>query len=123
MEKPANIYPVIVYDLKKKMKAFVDKLNDEGQIDLDDNGYPYIIKIDRSGNNNILYILRNNTQETVIINPRSKRDPVVSWNYNDGFKRTGGKKLVTYKSEKGTGGERRKRNVGFFESLIDTMLR
>lgn len=117
MAAPANIYSVVVFDLKPKVKEFIDKLNNEGQIDLDSNGYPYLLKVEQQGPNHVCHVVRNGKQENFIMNTRRRADPITSWNPSDGYKRMGGKKVVVVStdSEDGPRGERAKRRS--FESF------
>ena len=94
MTAPANIYSVVVFDLHPKIREIIDKMNDEGQIDLCDNGYPYLLSAEKTGPNYDVQFVRNGKRENFIVNTRKKADPVRSWNPLDGFKRTGGKKVI-----------------------------
>ena len=95
MTAPANIYSVVVFDLHPKIREFIDKLNDEGQIDLCDNGYPYLLSAEKTGPNYDVQFVRNGKRENFIMNTRKKAEPVRSWDSLDGYKRTGGKKVIT----------------------------
>lgn len=99
MTAPPNIYSVIVFDLKPKIKDYIEKLNNEGQIDLDSNGYPYLIKVEQQGSNHICHIVRNGKMENFIMNTRRRADPIPSWDGTDGYKRVGGKKVVVVKTD------------------------
>jgi len=120
MEQP-SVFAAIVFDLHPKVKAFLDNLNANRQIDLDSNGYPYVIKSERHGNNIVTSIRRNNKVETFILNPRKKGDPVKSWGL-DGFVR----KDDTQKAmlDGGNTQERQRRNVAntVIEHIIDEIL-
>jgi hypothetical protein len=70
-------------------------MNDEGQIDLSDDGYPYLLSAEKTGPNYDIRFVRNGQQENIIMNTRKKAEPVRSWNPADGHKRTGGKKIIT----------------------------
>ena len=104
--KPVNIYSAVVFDLHPRIKDYIEQLNSDGQIDLDDDGYPFILKIDNNGNNKICHLVRNGRQENFIINTRKKRDPVNSWNPEDGFRRFFGRRVISIDT-KPEGGERR----------------
>jgi len=95
MTTPANIYSVVVFDLHPKIREIIDQMNDEGQIDLCDNGYPYLLSAEKTGPNYDVQFVRNGNRENFIMNTRKKADPVRSWNPSDGFKRTGGKRVIT----------------------------
>lgn len=96
MNKPVNIYSAIVFDLHPRIKDYIDQLNSDGQVDLDDDGYPYIVKLDNVGGNKICHIVRNGQMENFIINTRKRvKQPVVSWNPKDGFRRFFGKRVVS----------------------------
>ncbi len=95
MNKPVNIYSAVVFDLHPRIKEFIDQLNTDGQIDLDDDGYPFILKIDATGGNKICHMVRNGKQENFIINTRKRKDPVMSWSPEDGYKRFFGKRVVS----------------------------
>lgn len=108
--KPVNIYSAVVFDLHPRIKDYIDQLNTDGQIDLDQDGYPFILKIDDNGGNKICHIVRNGAQENFIINTRKRRDPVNSWNAEDGFRRFFGKRVITIGGEEeGKKKERAKR--------------
>jgi hypothetical protein len=95
MSPPANIYSVVVFDLHPKVRSYIDNLNTEGQIDLCDDGYPYLLSVEKTGSNYDIKFVRNGKQETVVMSSRKKAEPIRSWDSTDGFKRTGGKKVIT----------------------------
>ena len=95
MTAPANIYSTVVFDLHPKVRGLLDQMNDEGQIDLSDDGYPYLLSAEKTGPNYDIRFVRNGQQENIIMNTRKKAEPVRSWNPSDGYKRTGGKKVIT----------------------------
>lgn len=117
--KPVNIYSAIVFDLHPRVKDFIDQLNNDGQIDLDDDGYPFILKMDNNGGNKICHIVRNGAQENFILNTRKRKaDPVHSWNPEDGFRRFFGKRVININvggDEEGKRKERARRTS--FESI------
>lgn len=123
--KLPNIYTVVVFDLKPKVKDYIDELNQRGQIDLDEHGYPYLLKVEQNGSNMICHISRNGKVENFIMPTRKKRDPVCSWDEGDGFVRTGGKKVITV-DRTGTAErpkkERPKRSMESFHKLVDQLL-
>ncbi len=123
-EKPVNIYSAIVFDLNKRIKEFIDELNNIGQIDLDDNGYPYVLKVEKHGPNFVCHVVRNGQEENFIINTRKKRDPEISWDGNDGFQRAGGKRVVMInKPDEVPKRERQKRPMESFERITNQILR
>ena len=99
MSAPANIYSVVVFDLHPKVRELLDALNSDGQIDLCDDGHPYLLSAEKTGNNYELKFVRNGSQEQIIMNTRKKADPIISWDPNDGFKRSGGKKVIAVDTE------------------------
>lgn len=108
--KPVNIYSAVVFDLHPRIKDYIDQLNNDGQIDLDDDGYPYILKIDNNGSNKICQIVRNGKQENFIINTRKRKDPVNSWKSDDGYRRFFGKRVIPINtSTEDEGGKRKER--------------
>jgi hypothetical protein len=125
MTAPANIYSVVVFDLHPKIRELIDKLNDEGQIDLCDGGYPYLLSAEKTGPNYDVKLVRNGAQENFIMNTRKKADPVRSWDPMDGYKRTGGKKIITVD----TGGDEsrperaRRPSMESFQRLTDELLK
>lgn len=124
MNAPVNIYTAVVYDLKKRIKAELDSLNDSGQIDLDDDGYPYLTKIDQSGNNHVCHIVRNGRLENFLLNTRKRREPIYSWNHGDGYIRRGGKKVVNVDSpDESKRRERPKRSFESFTRIVTQILR
>lgn len=82
-----SIYAMVVFDLHAKVSEFLDHLNQEGQIDLDSSGYPYLIQCDRQGPNFVAKISRNNRMENFVLNPRKKAEPRCSWDAADGYSR------------------------------------
>lgn len=123
MNDPVNIYTAVVFDLKKKIKDELDRLNDGGQIDLDDDGYPYLIKIDQSGSNHVCHIVRNGRLENFLLNTRKRREPIYSWNSGDGYMRRGGKKVITVgPPEEVNKHERTKRSFESFKRIVKQIL-
>jgi len=120
-DRPVNIYSAIVFDLNKKVKGFIDQLNNDNQIDLDDDGYPYIVKVDRNGPNIVCHLVRNNKLENFILNSRKRKPPIPSWNPEDGFVRLGGKKVIAIapSGDDGPKRERLKRTFESFERVVD----
>ncbi len=127
MDKPANIYSAVIFDLHPRISGYIDELNKAGQIDLDDNGYPFLLSVQRQGNNHVCQMVRNGAQENFIINTRKKRDPVCSWDSNDGYVRQGGKRVIQIQPvASGTEApkpERRKRTFEAFRRLVDQMIK
>ena len=122
---PVSIYSTIVFDLHPRVKEFLDQLNADGQIDLDPTGYPFLIGVDRQGGNFLVNIARNSRQENFIINPRRKADPVMSWNPQDGFARSGGKQVIVVQApdQDGVRKERQRRPMESFQRLVDNILK
>ena len=124
MNGPVNIYTAVVFDLKKKIKDELDRLNDGGQIDLDDDGYPYLTKIDQTGNNHVCHIVRNGRLENFLLNTRKKREPIYSWTAGDGYVRRGGKKVIDVVSpDEPDRRERQKRTFESFTRIVKQILR
>lgn len=125
MTAPVNIYSTVVFDLHPKVRELIDQMNDEGQIDLSDDGYPYLLSAEKTGPNYDIRFVRNGQQENIIMNTRKKAEPVRSWNPMDGFKRTGGKKVITVN----TGGDEkrperaRRPSMESFQRLTDEILK
>ena len=124
MTAPANIYSTVVFDLHPKVKAFIDSLNEKGQIDLSPDGYPYLLGVDKTGNNIEIKLVRNGQQESAIMNTRKRADPILSWT-EDGYKRTGGKKVITVDAsgEKTRPERARRPSLESFRRLTDHILR
>ncbi len=124
MTAPANIYSVVVFDLHPKIRELIDQMNDEGQIDLGDDGYPYLLSAEKTGPNYDIQFVRNGKQENIIMNTRKKAEPIRSWDAVDGYKRTGGKKIITVD----TGGDEtrperaRRPSMESFQRLADEIL-
>lgn len=125
MNAPANIYSTVVFDLHPKVKEFIDSLNELGQIDLSDDGYPYLLGVEKTGNNINIRLVRNGQQESAIMNTRKRADPILSWSHEDGFKRTGGKKVITVDTEgdKPRPERARRPSLESFRKLTDQILR
>ncbi len=122
--KPINIYSNVVFDLNKKIAAYIDELNQTNQIDLDDSGYPYLLSVDRVGPNFVVQIVRNNRVENFILNTRKQRAPVTSWMDSDGYQRRGGKKNIQVDANSDAHRrERQKRSYETFIRLTDQILK
>lgn len=122
MTKPVNIYSAVIFDLNSVIKRYIDTLKDEGQIDLDEHGYPYLLNVRRDGPNHVCEIVRNNKKENFIMNTRKKKKgPICSWDENDGYVRTGGKNVITIddepSNEKNTQNKRAERPLRTLESF------
>ncbi len=125
MDKPANIYSAVIFDLHPRISGYIDELNKAGQIDLDDNGYPFLLSVQRQGPNHVCQMVRNGAQENFIINTRKKRDPVCSWDSNDGYMRKGGKRVIQLQSPapEAPKPERRKRTFETFRRLVGQLIK
>lgn len=123
-DKPINIYSNVVFDLNKKISGFIDELNNSNQIDLDDDGYPYLISVNRVGPNFVVHLVRNNRVENFILNTRKRKAPITSWNPDDGYQRRGGKKVVSVDTSADVPRrERQKRSYESFVKLTDQILK
>jgi len=123
-DKPINIYSNVVFDLNKKIAGYIEELNNTNQIDLDENGYPYLLSVDRVGPNFVVQIVRNNRVENFILNTRKQKGPITSWMDSDGYQRSGGKKMISVDAKgDGTRRERQKRSFETFEKLTDQILK
>lgn len=125
MNKPANIYSAVVFDLNPRIAGYIDELNKAGQVDLDDDGYPFLLSVQKQGANHVCHIVRNGAQENFIINTRKKRDPVCSWSQDDGYARTGGKKVIQIQpaTPEAPKPERRKRTIEAFQRLVNQLIK
>lgn len=125
MAAPPNIYSVIYYDLKPKVRELIQDLDDRGQIDYDSNGYPYVVKLDCKGSNHMCHFVRNGQVENFVMNTRKRQPPLCSWNESDGYVRRGGKKVITVDTggDDGKRPERAKRTFEAFQRLTDQILR
>lgn len=120
-----NIYTTVVFDLHPKVKDFMDQLNNDGQIDLDQSGHPYLVSCNRQGANIITQISRNNRLENFVLNPRKKVAPLCSWNMGDGFQRPDQKRVTVIQDNSGEPSrkERQRRPTNrMYESIIDGIL-
>lgn len=126
MTAPPNIYSTVVFDLHPKVRELLDGLNSDGQIDLDDSGYPYLLGSDKTGSNYTITLVRNGNQESVVLSTRKKADPIKSWDPLDGYRRKGGKKVITVNTsgEDEPRPERARRpSLESFQRLTDEILR
>ena len=112
---------MVVFDLHPKVKDYIDTLNTEGQIDLDSSGYPYVIGVDSQGSNITVSMVRGGQQESFVMNTRKRREPILSWNKDDGFVRRGGKKVISLDNTKDRS-ERKKRPMESFNKLLEQIL-
>lgn len=118
-----NIYTMVVFDLHPKIAEYIEALNADGQIDLDDAGYPYLLNVQQEGSNHVCNIVRNGQQENFVMNTRKRRDPIKSWNESDGYKRTGGKKVIQVTTDgEPDRRERARRPFESFERLTTQIL-
>lgn len=122
----ANIYSAVIFDLHPRISGYIDELNKSGQIDLDGNGYPFLLGVEKDGPNHVCQMVRNGQQENFIINTRKKRDPVCSWDPNDGYVRTGGKRVIQVDTgapaAAQTRPERGKRTIEAFDRLVGQLI-
>lgn len=127
MDKPANIYSAVIFDLHPRIRGYVDELNQSGQIDLDPDGYPFLLSVQRQGQNHVCHTVRNGAQENFIINTRRKADPVCSWDKNDGYVRQGGKRVIQIQpaspKEAEPKPERGKRTVESCARIVDQIVK
>lgn len=122
-----NIYATVVFDLHPKVKDFIDQLNQDGQIDMDQSGYPYLIRCTKQGANYFTQISRNNRLENFVLNPRKKAEPVCSWNPNDGFQRPQQKQTIVVQQPETANGntkerERKKVSPATVESIVESIM-
>lgn len=111
-----NIYPVIVFKINKKIRDYIDKLNREGQIDLDASKHPIVYSIKNVGGSvYTIEIQRNGVSQTITMNTRiRKEDPIISWK-EDGFVRND---EVNIPQVSDTSVERKKKNVDPYENVF-----
>jgi hypothetical protein len=117
-----SIFATVVFDLHPKVKAFLEQLNSDGQIDLDPSGYPYLISVDRMGTNFVARISRNNRVENFVLNPRKQVEPVCSWNPNDGFMRPQQKQVSIVQAPTTSSTERKKVTAEAFAAIVESIL-
>ena len=127
MNKPVNIYSAIIFDLHPRISGYLDELNKAGQIDLDGDGYPFILGVNKQGTNHVCHIVRNGAQENFIMNTRKKRDPICSWNQDDGYVRQGGKRVIQIDTgapaQEQPRPERRKRRIEAFQRIVGQIMK
>ena len=123
MSNNPNIYATVVFDLHSKVREFIDQLNRDGQIDVDDSGYPYLIGSDRNGTNIVTRISRNNRLENFVLNPRKKSAPLCSWQMDDGFARPQQKRktVMQPQAEDKSGPQRERRKVS--EAVVKNIVK
>lgn len=126
MSNHPNIYASVVFDLHPKVREFMDQLNRDGQIDVDQSGYPYLIGSDRQGTNIVTRISRNNRMENFVLNPRKKAPPLCSWQMDDGFVRPQQKRVTVMEPPKedksGPQRERRKVSEATVENIVKAIM-
>lgn len=120
-----NIYPTVVFDLNQRVKDYLDQLNSLGQIDVDERGYPFLLNVEKEGSNHIVTISRDNKAETFIINSRKQKEPVLSWNKDDGWKRPEIQKtIVMNQPDENPRKERKLRSaMESYQIMVEQMLR
>lgn len=124
MNAPANIYSIVAHDLHPKVSEYLTKLDDEGQIDYDDQGFPYLISAEKTGPNWVVQFVRHGQQENFVMNTRRRGDPIKSFDPLDGYRRTGGKKvIIANPDEDKPRPERQKRSLESFRRLTAQILK
>lgn len=119
-----NIYPKIVYDLNPRIKRVIDELNRDGQIDVDSNSHPFVLSVQslEQPNTYMVYIVRNGTKENFVVNTRKQKEPVLSWNPNDGYKRPENKKeMINQQSDKSK--SERKKRFETYKKVVNHILK
>lgn len=124
MDRPANIYSQIIYDLHSKIKELLDKLNNDGQIDHDEHGHPYVIAVEPVGSStHRMDLIRCGRRENIIYNTRKRAEPIYSFKLDDGFKRLDTPRMATLVVSKGPRPERAKRpTMESYKHLVDQIL-
>lgn len=110
-----NIFAMVIHDLHPKIRDYLEELKATGQIDVDANGHPHLISVDRAGGNHVVKIGRNNKIENFVINSRKKAAPILSWNESDGFVRKSAAPTQVTPSDR-PNGERERRRV--YEAFV-----
>jgi hypothetical protein len=91
-----GIYASILSTANQRVVAYLDWLDQQGQIDRDANGDPFVIRIERPDDRMIrVFVRRDGYEHNFIMNPRKRADAgtgVVeplkkSWNDRDGWRR------------------------------------
>jgi hypothetical protein len=123
MNAPANIYSIVAHDLHPKVSEYLKKMDDEGQIDYDDQGFPYLLSAEKTGPNWVVQFVRNGHQENFVMNTRKRSDPIKSFDPLDGYRRRGGKKvIIANPDEDAPRPERQKRSFESFRRLTAQIL-
>lgn len=121
-----NIYPTVVHDLHTKVRNYIDELNGSGQIDLDKQGYPYVLEVNSVSGSFQVKIVRNRQVESFTLNPRKRiAKPIITWNPEDGYHRPAPKKqVIQIDDPKDSRKIERKKRPAFenFESLVNDIL-
>lgn len=125
MNAPINIYAAVVFDLPQKLIDYIGQLDTAGQIDHDEHDQPYLLKVEKKGSNYHCFIVRNGKEANFIINTRKRRDPVLTWNAADGYKRKDPlqHKIVQTQAPLGARQERARRTVETWERLVGQILK
>ena len=123
MDASANIYSMVVHGLHPKVAELLAKMDTDGQIDYDNQGFPYLISAEKVGPNWVVQFVRNGQQENFVMNTRKRSDPIRSYDPLDGYRRTGGKKvIIANPDEDAPRPERRKRSVESFRRLATQII-
>lgn len=91
----ANIYAQSISSMNGRVRAYVDFLDENGQVDRDANSDPIVTRMDPVQPNNWrVFFLRNGYEENFLMNPRKRTgengvvEPIrKTWNPADGFRR------------------------------------
>lgn len=106
-----NRYPLMKSRLPTRVSSYIDGLDREGQIDRDEDNFPYVVTATHQKENGItvwrVKIKRNGRDAIFVINPRSKKEPMINWNPDDGYVRID--EVPETGPEDNTDGKRRER--------------
>lgn len=126
MSAPVNIYSAVVFDLPPKVKDYLDELDKYGQIDRDEHAQPYLLKVQKTGSNYQCFVIRDGKVHNFIINTRKKKEPVKTWDQNDGYARKDVAAQRVIQAPQGPKGERAKRTMestGTWDRIVEQLMR
>jgi len=112
-----NIYPVIAaggrqVKISKRGREAIETLNREGQIDHDKLNRPFVLRVNQNHGMDEIYVLRNNKVNAITVSPHGQKEPVLSWNKQDGYRRPLPSPLKGERNTVGARRERLRRDVG-----------
>ncbi len=112
-----NLYPVIAaggrqVKISKRGREAIEVLDHEGQIDHDKLKRPFVLRVTQNHGLDEIYVLRNQKVQAITVNPHGNKEPILTWNKQDGYRRPVSSPLKPVRNTVGARRERLKRDTG-----------